>query len=754
MLSQYYLRLVCWYPELSSVDSRSLFRAFLFFLITWFCNGNSLLAQSNMVLYNMQFIPQSHRLNPGQMPFMKWHLGLPALSSIRLGLGSTGFDYDRIDAQIEADEATYSTIISPNAPELNRTIIDLELQLLNFGFQFNRGRSYLSFDISDAFYASGNYTRDFAVMFDQIDNNQLLGGGNMTFDQSRHNFNLAYYRSYGVGFTQQINRKLSLGIRARYLQGILSLKTENQGLIFHYPGEGTLFDVEGQLRVMTAGRSLVDDVDGVSSLFPSGNGGFAFDLGGLYRLNEKWEFSIAIQQLGQITWNQDVNYTAIDNQFAFSAVDIDDHFDTWSVVGDSLTDGQGRDLSGFTTALPQRYFIGANYFFSPNSSVGLLINPVSYYQATDLNLALTLQTRLAKILGVSAVFGHTRYADFNVGTGISIELGPFQLYMLTEALFSSANWRSAEMANAQLGINLNFGRYKRSDFITSEEVEATTDVALVEPGSSERKKKEKPDRQPRRERTKRKATVKEEQSETNSEEDSPASTVSDLAILSHVSPGYYLFSASIANLQTGLRVERAKYEVYTMSADGEQKLFLIGSVMNGTLSVQLAVNQVHVLKIMAQEYQVQEVPLRKVEMKKAQTEIRRQIKLVPKEAGTEAQPHIPLESVADTSSQVDFEAETTAPLEDTEPTSSPIEESTSSDSSSENAPLQADLGAPQFRLSESTSLRRAATHRSGIILRLKAGYQVQVLEKTNDSWWKVKFEEQTGFAKAALMEEI
>lgn len=749
MFSQNYFRLAHWYLQLSCTHIRSIHRVVWYALIASFCSILNLSGQRNMVLYNMQYVPQSHQLNPGQMPHMKWHLGLPVLSSIRLGLGSTGFDYDRLDAQIAADEATYSTIISPTAPELNRTVMDFELQLLNFGFQFNQGRSYLSFDLSDAFYASGNYTRDFAIMFDQIDNNQLQGAGSMTFDQSRHDFNLAYYRSYGVGFTQQVNRKLSLGIRARYLQGILSLQSENQGLVFYYPGEGSNFEVEGQLRVMTAGRSLVDEVEGVSSFFPGGNGGFAFDFGGLYRLNDKWEFSLAIQQLGQITWNQDVNYTRVDNQFTFSAVDIDDHFDTWSAVADSLLDGQGINLpNGFTTALPQRYFIGANYFFSPNSSVGLLLNPVSYYRATDLNIALTLQTRLAKILGISGVFGHSRYADFNVGTGISLELGPFQIYALTEALFSSTNWRSAEIANVQLGINFNFGRYKRADLITSEEVEATTEVALVEPASSATRQKEKPEKKSRTDRPKRKDIRKEKADKGNPAEDGSNARAANLDLLPQVSPGYYLFSASIANLQTGLRVERAKYEVYTMSADGEQKLFLIGSVMDGKLSVQLAVNQVYILKILAQGYQDQEVPLRKVNLKQSQTEMRSQIKLVPKDAVTTTPVPDTLLSQPDTISQSGIQQDaTTTPLEETKPTTAPLEEASTIVSPSATA-------LPQFKLSQNTSLRRAATHRSGIILRLKAGYQVEVLEKTNDSWWKVKFEEQMGFAKAALLEEI
>lgn len=755
MLSQDYYCSGSADPQLFYPIIRSTLCAFLFSLILFSCGWMGLSAQSNMVLYNMQYVPQSNQLNPGHMPYMKWHIGLPALSSIRLGLGSTGFDYDRLDAQIEADEATYSTIISPSAPNLNRTVIDFELQLLNFGFQFNQGRSYLSFDISDAFYASGSYTRDFAVMFDRIDNNQLQGAGEMTFDQSRHHFNLAYYRSYGLGFTQQVNRKLSLGIRARYLQGVLSLMSENQGLVFHYPGEGNTFNVDGQLRVMTSGRGLVDEVDGVSSLFPAGNGGFAIDLGGVYRLNERWEFSLAIQQLGQITWNQNLNYTSVDNQFTFSAVDIDDHFDTWSTVADSLLDGQGMNLaSGFTTAVPQRYFIGGNYFFSPNSSVGLLINPVSYYKATDLNIALTLQSRLAKIVGVSVVFGHTRYADFTMGTGFSLELGPFQVYALTETLFSSTNWRSAEMANAQLGINLNFGRFKRSDLVVAEEVDNTTDVALVEPDSSSGKQKEKPDKDGRKKRSRVATPAQEDTVGVGPTNETASTDEAGSSRLNYVSPGYYLFSASIANLQTGLRVERAKYEIYTMSGDGEQKLFLIGSVMNGELSVELAVNQVHVLKLFAQGYQDQEVALRKAGIQKSQTKMRRQIKLVPKEASTAVEEAIPDGSPTDSLSQADNPKPEDLSGEDPEEVKDPLREPDSNEVSPETSTAELVENLQLFRLSRSTSLRRAATHNSGIILRLKEGNQVEVLEKTNNSWWMVKFGEEIGFAKAALMEEL
>lgn len=730
-----------WDEQLSITWLCPVLRFVLFIIIILSSCPTSLLAQSSMVLYNMRYVPQSHQLNPAQVPYMKWHVGMPALSGFRLGVGSTGFDYDRINAQIEADEADYSTMISPTAPAFNRGVLDFELQLLNFGFQFNQGQSYLSFDVADAFYASGNYTRDFAQMFDMIEKNQIQDAGSKTFDQSRQVLNMAYYRGYGLGYAQQINKKLSLGIRARYLQGILSLWSENEGLRFHYPGDGNSFEIQGRMNVLTAGRSLVDELDGVSSLFPAGNGGFAFDIGGLYQINDKWELSFAMQQLGQIIWKREVNNTVIGDQFTFSAVDIDDHMDTWSAVADSLLDGQGINTRArYTTPLPQRYFIGANYFFSPNSSIGILINPVNYYQATDLNLALAIQTRLGKILGVSAVFGHSRYANLNVGTGLSVELGPFQIYAVTEALFGSTSWRSAEMGQVQLGINLNFGRYTRSDLVQPDEREVLTDVALVRPDSSTYTLLDIPEGQ----------FFQEDPVPTiPAKESTPSSSEEGKIKLNHVSPGYYLFSASCADLQSGLRVERAKYEIYTLAADGQKELFLIGSVMDGKLSVQLALDQLYVLKLMAQGYQVQEVVLRQVGVEYSQMEIRKGIRLVPQLpvaseqnlASEEDLPELPPKA------ELEKEEEATPPAKTVTPTPQPTIRPTTSSA----APVEV---LPPFRIAKNTSLRRESTHTSGVILRLRTGDRVEVLEKTNKLWWKVRFKQREGYAKALLLEEL
>lgn len=57
-----------------------------------------------------------------------------------------------------------------------------------------------------------------------------------------------------------------------------------------------------------------------------------------------------------------------------------------------------------------------------------------------------------------------------------------------------------------------------------------------------------------------------------------------------------------------------------------------------------------------------------------------------------------------------------------------------------------------FSITESTSFRKDATHLSDIILRFASGDEVELLEKTNQYWWKVRFKGRTGWVKAANLQ--
>jgi len=54
-------------------------------------------------------------------------------------------------------------------------------------------------------------------------------------------------------------------------------------------------------------------------------------------------------------------------------------------------------------------------------------------------------------------------------------------------------------------------------------------------------------------------------------------------------------------------------------------------------------------------------------------------------------------------------------------------------------------------MTKATSLREQPSGGAAVILRFEAGDAVQVIEKTNEWWWKVSYQGNVGYAKAHLM---
>lgn len=77
----------------------------------------------------------------------------------------------------------------------------------------------------------------------------------------------------------------------------------------------------------------------------------------------------------------------------------------------------------------------------------------------------------------------------------------------------------------------------------------------------------------------------------------------------------------------------------------------------------------------------------------------------------------------------------------------PVEETAGQSNAEETEPLGT------FYVFESTSFREEATHLSDVILRFAPGNEVTLLEKTDQYWWKVRFNDKTGWVKAAKLRQ-
>ena len=60
-------------------------------------------------------------------------------------------------------------------------------------------------------------------------------------------------------------------------------------------------------------------------------------------------------------------------------------------------------------------------------------------------------------------------------------------------------------------------------------------------------------------------------------------------------------------------------------------------------------------------------------------------------------------------------------------------------------------GAGVYQVTEKTSLRQSPDSQSEVLLRLPIGGKVEVLEKTDQYWWKARYDGRTGWVKCALL---
>lgn len=412
----------------------------------------------------MRDIPQSNLLNPGQIPQTGTFLGLPLISGVRLGAGSSDLNYHDFDTLIAdgEDERDYQALRNRLPKDRTSMLFDSEVRLFSLGTRLGKG--YVSVDIGDVFYLSGNSPREVFDLLADTQQGPYAGAVPPIYYFSALDFNGAYYRSFSLAYGRSVLSGLTVGGRIRWLQVMGGIWTENHGLTFYTPTDGSTFGVSGQLNILTSGLFGGEDESIGSRLFSGGNNGFAVDIGGVYQISDKVELSFSALNLGQISWKKQVYTAIIDDQVSFSSEDPDDFIEQWkTAIDDQLGEMPAYPVMQFTTPLPQKFYIGARYAVTPKTSLGFLSNIVFYNRRTDLAFSLSGQTRLGKVLGLSAAASYTQFAPFNLGVGLSVDLGILQLYAIADNLPAALSWRTSRAPQGQFGINLIFGRNKQAE---------------------------------------------------------------------------------------------------------------------------------------------------------------------------------------------------------------------------------------------------------------------------------------------------
>ncbi|MCX6230441.1 MAG: DUF5723 family protein [Bacteroidetes bacterium] len=423
-------------------------------------------AQDGNTIYFMNSIPQSNYLNPASLPNCNFYLGFPGLSAVGASFEIGNFTYNnmftrRADDSLIIDKDKLLSSMSDN----NKISTDFTEQLFAMGFKIKR--NYFSFSVTNKFSTNFNYTK--ALMTLLLKGNEEYIGKTANLSDSKISLN--DYMEFAFGYSREISKKLTLGVRFKYLIGIVNVYTERSNLYLYTDPTTYALTASSDFLIHSSSPfdSLTNIGDQIKNLKTSNlmdNKGIAFDFGGEYRLNDKFTFGLSVVDLGSITWKSNVkDYVSKkpNTPFLFNGFDINEIFPASGFnsavmkdIEDSLKETFGitdRKGTSYSAPLKTKLYSSIAFALTPNNRFGLLMRNDFVNNDVNTMVSVSYNRSIGKFFAFTVSNTFVSGNVFNPGAGFNLNIGPFQFYLIGDH-FSSLYLADMKNFGMQFGINL------------------------------------------------------------------------------------------------------------------------------------------------------------------------------------------------------------------------------------------------------------------------------------------------------------
>lgn len=710
--------------------------------------ANPIFAQRNLTLSQLTFAPQSYLVNPGRIPLSKYNIGLPLMSGANGAVSSSGFrlgDFQEGDNGEGGQANPYKKFLD-DLDQQNYAQMDISVNLLDLGFRIG-SRNYINVFANETMNAFMKYPRPLAEMLFNVGNSKIV---NRTYDIQSFQYNVIQYRSVGIGYTRQINKKLSVGFRAKSLMGISQIQTNNDSMRFVSDADDRFFGVLGNLSFMSSGAQNLKPYYSIlgnlnfgnlatqalqrnpsNYLQNTGNNGFAFDLGLQFNVNKDLDLYASLLNVGSITWKNDVTVNPLaDDNIEFPTQDLD-YFNSEVL---EFVDSLGRKATidtTFKTRLPTMLYVGGSYFVAPTTSIDVVLNPRFYLGEVDFGFGVGITTRVNKILQVGGNVSSFNKSTINFGVGAALNLGPAQVYLASDNIIPIFAFSGSKTAHFNLGLTFNFGRQTRDERYAELNPKKKTD-----PKKKEETKEVLANNKP-----------KENDKKSNNPPGTTARAVVDL-------PPSVSLVGTVFNGVSKEQLTGVALEVYIQNADGTEALLSKRTFGNGIILLSLKRENNHRLVLRKNGFSPNETIISTDEMG-GQVQLKKEFEL---NTGIQAPPTI----VAPVAEEEEVRVPERVLIPEREVETPPIEEKptpvveTPPPPPSSSKPVVSVSTRPGrvivYRVLENSTIRQNPDERSVELLPVVIGHRLELLEKSNDDWWKVRFRDFIGYLPARILE--
>jgi hypothetical protein len=432
----------------------------LLFVFGGICLSLTTLAQQDLTLYDLRSVPQSNQLNVSRTPYNSGYLSLPVVSGIYFSFNSTGFAVNDVFKKREDDSLALDLSgLMEKLKDVNSFGLDLKVPVLGFGFR--AGANYFTVNIESKNSFRFDYPKNLIQFF--IDGNAKESTLGKRVSLDGFGANILSYNEFSFGMARDFNEKLTIGARAKLLQGMALFRTTNSQLGITTGAENYALTIDGAFAYQSAGLAGMANDTNADAASALNNLGFAFDLGGTYRFSEKLSVSMAVNDIGLIKWTGAAKVVESNKiSYTYSGIPVNEWnlSDPANVVQLFDTISKGIQLKetpqSFTTALPLKVFTEGKYRLLRRTDASLLIYNEFYNKKLSSAFRASVSQRVRNWLMATVNYSIYNRSFFNVGCGFSLNIGPLQLYTVTDNIMTFISPIKAKNVHLRFGVNFTF----------------------------------------------------------------------------------------------------------------------------------------------------------------------------------------------------------------------------------------------------------------------------------------------------------
>ena len=420
--------------------------------------------------------------NPARFTPYNGYVGLPILSNSNVSFTNSSFNFKTISNNSEKGEMTLNVDNFLNQLKKNNYLnLNINEEILGFGFRVNKLFFAFSYGIkADAYF---RFSKDLFA-FPINGPSSYIGEDNKT--DINLNLNINAYQEVAISVQTEITPRLSLGFRPKLLFGIMNANTrELNASIMKNPVDNCIYaDYAADATIYAAFPLQIVDGKKISLDFGVPhfqNLGFALDMGGVFKINEKMGVGLAVSNLGFVKWkgnginiNGSLPNTNLGNVDAFflqgfspedltSLIEVPDDSDGFLDSIKNIFATNLEYVQGKATMLNAKIAAEFYYEINPNHRFTAVVQGVVIGKDFAPALTLAYNGKLAKVFDLYASYSMMPRSYGNLGMGVGFDLWPVYLYVATNNIIGAFTPLKSNYFSVSAGLVFKWGKATESE---------------------------------------------------------------------------------------------------------------------------------------------------------------------------------------------------------------------------------------------------------------------------------------------------